>query len=114
MWVTGGPVCIHVVITGCICICCSNLNSAGELLFLLPRFKEMLLCPWEVYKLDLHTPEALCRQGLFLKALTTADCAEIYIDLMQELYSKPLLLETAETSFVPRKQKERLHLSASI
>ena len=61
----------------------SNLGENGELLFLMPRFKEKRLS--EAVKLDLHTPVQFRAAGLRLAAVDAADAARIWLTVVQQL-----------------------------
>lgn len=60
--------------------------------FLRPRKEEEGVRPWEIYKLDLHTPASLRERDHIMTAGDAADAAQRYLGLMRQLYGECCLL----------------------
>ena len=75
-------------------LCCSNKDKSTYK-FLRPRKEEESACPWEIYKLDLHTPPILREKDKIMTAGYAAEAAKIYLGLMCQLYGVCCLLPRA-------------------
>lgn len=64
--------------------CSRNRDKDGKYLCFLPRKEEELVRPWEVYKLDLHTPPSMRQADRFMAAQDAVWPTMQYLNIMAD------------------------------
>lgn len=64
--------------------CSRNRGKDGTYLCFLPRKEEERVRPWEVYKLDLHTPPSMRQADLVVAADSAVFAAQQYLQIMTD------------------------------